>query len=317
MEVARSAPEHSPPGRSESARAKSSGVSALLAKTDGGICYVDVAYALQNHFALFAIKNRAGKFETPGLRNDHRHGKPGHNRHGERQRPRPQRRRSAQAIAAEVQANHHEERKSLRAKILKYRKAVLAKARAKNKKLEIAYPICTFTYVIVPISRSQATDLKTFFKWALTTGQASSFERTASLRRDSQSGSDGLAKSAQPDPHARHCRISETGARALRPGARFRFSGASREEAANGQSPRRARSSALTLAAGGDDHVLDDRQAQPRAAAGSGSVGAVEALEEAGKVLGGDTGAVVRDRQLDPALGQSLNQERAGRPSPA
>ena len=38
----------------------SSGVSAALSQTDGGITYVDVAFTLSNHFKFAAIQNRAG-----------------------------------------------------------------------------------------------------------------------------------------------------------------------------------------------------------------------------------------------------------------
>jgi hypothetical protein len=34
-----------------------------------------------------------------------------------------------------------------------------------------AYPICTFTYIIVPLQTSSAPDLKKFIFWALTGGQ--------------------------------------------------------------------------------------------------------------------------------------------------
>ena len=60
----------------------------------------------------------------------------------------------------------------LKAKILKHRQKLLAHARAKNKKLIIAYPICTFTYAIVPKAAKQAATLKRFLKWTLQRGQA-------------------------------------------------------------------------------------------------------------------------------------------------
>jgi phosphate transport system substrate-binding protein len=158
---------------------KSSGVAALLSKTDGGICYVDVAYALQSGFGTFAVKNRAGKFELPGLRQI----------------------TATAGLITTAKADSNglvlsvvdPPKPSLpkfkpitttdqnkRAKILKYRNSVLAKARTKNKKLAIAYPICTFTYVIVPKQASQADALKTFFTWALTKGQSKNYE--AALR---------------------------------------------------------------------------------------------------------------------------------------
>ena len=45
----------------------SSGVSAALSQTDGGITYVDVAFTLINHFKFAAVQNRAGVFALPGL----------------------------------------------------------------------------------------------------------------------------------------------------------------------------------------------------------------------------------------------------------
>ncbi|HEY5160319.1 MAG TPA: phosphate ABC transporter substrate-binding protein PstS [Gaiellaceae bacterium] len=150
--------------------AKSSGVAALLAKTDGGICFVDVAYATQNHFYTFAIENRAGKFVKPT-------NKPIS---------------AAANLITTAKANSNglvlsvvdppkpglpklkpitTKNPTLRAKLLKQRNKQLALAKAKNKKLIIAYPICTFTYVIVPTAAKQAPDLKKFLTWALTRGQ--------------------------------------------------------------------------------------------------------------------------------------------------
>jgi hypothetical protein len=40
-----------------------------------------------------------------------------------------------------------------------------------GKKFTQAYPICTFTYVIVPKNAAKAKDLRTFIHWALTKGQ--------------------------------------------------------------------------------------------------------------------------------------------------
>jgi ABC-type phosphate transport system substrate-binding protein len=41
----------------------------------------------------------------------------------------------------------------------------------KSKKYADAWPLSTFTYVIVPRSTSKAHDLKNFITWALTHGQ--------------------------------------------------------------------------------------------------------------------------------------------------
>ena len=36
----------------------------------------------------------------------------------------------------------------------------------------LAYPICTFTYIIIPKQTGKASDLKKFVRWALTQGQS-------------------------------------------------------------------------------------------------------------------------------------------------
>jgi phosphate transport system substrate-binding protein len=111
----------------------SSGVAASLSQTNGGITYVDVAYSLKNHFKIAAVKNRAGVFQLPGLR----------------------------AIAAAG--------------------ATILRVAPNNggisivnpaKRQPLAYPICTFTYVILPMNTSKAKELKQFVRWALTKGQA-------------------------------------------------------------------------------------------------------------------------------------------------
>jgi len=154
---------------------KSSGVSALLAKTDGGICYVDVAYALDNNFYTFKVQNRAGFFSPP----------------------RPAQLVATAGLITKAKANGNglvlsvvnppkpglpkfapitTKNAKLRAKLIKQHQKLLAQAKAKNKRLAIAYPIATFTYVIVPKQAKQAAALKAFLKWALTKGQASSLE---------------------------------------------------------------------------------------------------------------------------------------------
>ena len=44
----------------------SSGVSAVLSRTNGGIAYADVAFATKSHFSFFSVKNKAGKYQLPG-----------------------------------------------------------------------------------------------------------------------------------------------------------------------------------------------------------------------------------------------------------
>ena len=57
----------SPTSRPASAHAAVPGSPAKLTTTPGGITYVDVAYSLKNKFTIAKIKNRAGKFQLPGL----------------------------------------------------------------------------------------------------------------------------------------------------------------------------------------------------------------------------------------------------------
>jgi phosphate transport system substrate-binding protein len=110
----------------------SSGVSAALSATNGGITYVDVAFSLANHFKFAAIKNRAGRFQIPGLNSI----------------------RAAGQTINRVAPNNG---------------GISIVDPAKIRPL--AYPICTFTYVIVPKQTSKAADLKKFITWALTKGQ--------------------------------------------------------------------------------------------------------------------------------------------------
>ena len=112
----------------------SSGVAAALSSTQGGITYVDVAYTLANHLKFAAMKNKAGIYALPGLTGI----------------------KSAAATINRVAPDNG---------------GISIVNPAKSQKL--AYPICTFTYVIVPKQTSKAADLKRFVNWALTKGQAS------------------------------------------------------------------------------------------------------------------------------------------------
>ena len=109
----------------------SSGLAGVVSRTDGAIGYVDEAYSLKNGFKVAKIKNRAGKFQLPGLRGV----------------------AAAAATIHRVPANG----------------ALSIVDPPKSQKL--AYPICTFTYVIVPLKSSKASTLKQFISWAITSGQ--------------------------------------------------------------------------------------------------------------------------------------------------
>ncbi|HEY4348581.1 MAG TPA: phosphate ABC transporter substrate-binding protein PstS [Gaiellaceae bacterium] len=111
----------------------SSGVAAKLQSTPGGITYVDVAYSLHNHFKIAKVLNRAGKYELPGIK-------------------------QIQAAANSIRKLHNSQNAFT---------AVDPNAHAKN-----AYPICTFSWVIVPQKTGKAAELKKFITWALNKGQS-------------------------------------------------------------------------------------------------------------------------------------------------
>ena len=112
----------------------SSGVAGVVKSTPGAITYVDAAYSIQNKLQFALVRNRGGKYTTPGLR----------------------------GISAAVSV--------LPKKITSFNQLKIVdppKTAPVN-----AYPISTFTYVIVPMnSGSKAADLRKFVYWAVTQGQ--------------------------------------------------------------------------------------------------------------------------------------------------
>ncbi len=110
----------------------SSGMAGALTRTEGGIGYVDVAYATEAGLAYAAIQNRAGAFTLPDIN-------------------------AVEAAAKSVQTIPPDNAVSI----------VDPPASAKN-----AYPISTFSYAIVPQSSSKTETLKAFLTYAVTTGPA-------------------------------------------------------------------------------------------------------------------------------------------------
>jgi phosphate transport system substrate-binding protein len=109
----------------------SAGVSALVAQTEGAIGYADAAFSLKNHFKYFAMQNRSGKYTTPGIRG---------------------------VLAAASSDQKPDSTNAL---------SIVNPP----KKYPNAYPISTYTYVILPIKTDKADALKKFVFWALTKGQ--------------------------------------------------------------------------------------------------------------------------------------------------
>jgi phosphate transport system substrate-binding protein len=109
----------------------SGGVAGVVTRTPGAVTYVDVAFALNNHIKFAAVRNAAGKFLFPSLR------------------------RIAAAADAFPKVPSNNEMHIVNP----------------PKKAALAYPISTYTYVIVPQQTSHAAELRKLIFWALTQGQ--------------------------------------------------------------------------------------------------------------------------------------------------
>jgi phosphate transport system substrate-binding protein len=112
----------------------SSGVAGVVKSTPGALTYVDAAYSIQNKFSFALIQNRAGGFATPGVR----------------------------GVTAALSTLPKKVTNLAQLKIVDPPKSAGKKA----------YPISTFTYVIVPTnSGDKSADLRKFIYWAVTAGQ--------------------------------------------------------------------------------------------------------------------------------------------------
>src|SRR4051794_33400818 len=111
---------------------KNDGVAAAISQTDGSIGYVGLAYAVSNELAMPLVENSAGEFPQPGVK-------------------------SVEAAAAAV------------SKIGPNNEISLADLPASA---EGAYPISTYTYVIVPLETEKATEMKKFVEYAIGAGQS-------------------------------------------------------------------------------------------------------------------------------------------------
>ena len=109
----------------------SSGLAGVVKNTEGGIGYVDIAYALANKIKFASVRNSAGKFITPGLRAI----------------------AAAGATVKSVPANNEMHIVN------------------PPKSAPLAYPICTFSYVLLPMKTDKAPELRRFVFYALTQGQ--------------------------------------------------------------------------------------------------------------------------------------------------
>jgi phosphate transport system substrate-binding protein len=113
----------------------SSGVAGVVKNTPGGIGYTDTAYAVANKLRFAAVKNAAGKFINPSIKNVI----------------------AAGGAITSVPANNE------------------LHIVNPPKSLATAYPIATYTYIILPTKSSKATELRKMVFWALTQGQAGKY----------------------------------------------------------------------------------------------------------------------------------------------
>ena len=109
----------------------SAGVAGVVKNTPGAITYVDEAFALANKLHFAAVKNAAGNYVFPSIRN---------------------------IVAAGGAVTSVPSGNELH--IVNPAKSNAA-----------AYPICTYTYIILPIKSAKAAELRKMVFWALTQGQ--------------------------------------------------------------------------------------------------------------------------------------------------
>jgi phosphate transport system substrate-binding protein len=110
---------------------KNDGVSAIVRSTPGTIGYVSIAYTIANHLSLARLKNAAGNYVLPTV------------------------------VTIESAAQ------LVRSTRIPANNKISITNPPKSKKYKNAYPLSTFTYVIVPQKTAKAAQIKAFVKWAL------------------------------------------------------------------------------------------------------------------------------------------------------
>ncbi|HZD88387.1 MAG TPA: phosphate ABC transporter substrate-binding protein PstS [Gaiellaceae bacterium] len=110
-----------------------SGVAAVIGSTPGSIGYVSVAYVLQNHLTLAKMKNASGKYTLPTIK-------------------------SIESAAQLVKAHKIPANNAI---------SITDAPKTKNKKYANAYPLATFTYIIVPKKSPQAALIKAWINFAM------------------------------------------------------------------------------------------------------------------------------------------------------
>jgi phosphate transport system substrate-binding protein len=117
----------------------SSGVSGVVTRTNGALTYVDVAYSLTNKLKFMKMRNAWGNSALPGLRQ----------------------------INAAV--------KDIKDERIPASNEMHIVNPPKENGTKFAYPICTFTYVILPRKTDKAAMLKRFVNYAINPTQGQKF----------------------------------------------------------------------------------------------------------------------------------------------
>jgi phosphate transport system substrate-binding protein len=120
---------------------KNPGVAAAVKANPGSIGYVSIAYTIQNHLALARLKNAAGKYVLPTLS-------------------------TIEAAAQLVNGT----------KIPANNKISITNP-PKSAKYRNAYPLSTFTYILIPQQTAKAAQLKAFVTFALSASAQSAIKK--------------------------------------------------------------------------------------------------------------------------------------------
>jgi phosphate transport system substrate-binding protein len=113
----------------------SAGVAGTVSNTPGAVGYTDTGYAISAHLHFASIENLAGKFINPSIKNV----------------------AAAGGAVKSVPANNE------------------LHIVNPPKSLPTAYPIATYTYIILPTKTAHAAELRKLVFWALTTGQTAKY----------------------------------------------------------------------------------------------------------------------------------------------
>ena len=107
------------------------GIAAVVQQTQGGIGYISASYAISHNMPVAAVQNAAKRYTLPNLK------------------------------------NISEAAKTIRRIPASNEMHIVSP----SKKYKVAYPICTFTYAIVPKDSSKKAALAAFIKYAISDGQ--------------------------------------------------------------------------------------------------------------------------------------------------